>query len=204
MPHSLLIKNAKIIDGTGAPWFKADVAIDQDKIVGIGKSKDIADKIIDAKGFLVSPGWIDVHNHADHTILGNPEALSYVHQGVTTVTMGNCGLSMYPLSEEYRSDLIDYMKPFTAGIPFKYDWTNLEEFKQRITEIGTSINLVPFIGHGSIRIATMGFANRAPTDSELEQMKTYLAESMKHGSYGMSTGLGYPPGLYSETLSSLH
>ena len=198
MPHSLLIKNAKIIDGTGAPWFKADVAIDQDKIVGIGKIKDIADKIIDVEGFLVSPGWIDVHNHADHTILGNPEALSYVHQGVTTVTMGNCGLSMYPLSEEYRSDLIDYMKPFTAGIPFKYDWTNLEEFKQRITEIGTSINLVPFIGHGSIRIATMGFANRAPTDSELEQMKTYLAESMKHGSYGMSTGLGYPPGLYSD------
>ena len=198
MTHSILIKNATIIDGTGAPWYKSDITITDDKITEIGKITGKAEQTIDARGSMVSPGWIDVHNHADHTILGNPEALSYVHQGVTTVTMGNCGLSMYPLSEEHRSDLIEYMKPFTAGIPFKYDWTNLEEFNQRITQIGTSINLVPFVGHGSIRIATMGFDNRAPTDSELQQMKEYLAESMKQGGYGMSTGLGYPPGLYSD------
>ncbi len=198
MTPSLLIKNAKIIDGTGAPWYKADLAITDDKITGIGEIKEKPEQVIDAKGLVVSPGWIDVHNHADHTILGNPDALSYTHQGVTTVTMGNCGLSMYPLSEQYRQDLIEYMKPFTSGLQFKYDWTNLAEFNKRVMEKGTSINLVPFVGHGSIRIATMGFANRAPTDTELEQMKQYLTEAMKQGSYGMSTGLGYPPGLYSD------
>ena len=198
MTPSLLIKNAKIIDGTGAPWYRADIAIKDDKITKIGEIKEKPEKVINTEGLVVSPGWIDVHNHADHTILGNPDALSYVHQGVTTVTMGNCGLSMYPLSEQYRDALIEYMKPFTSGIQFKYDWTNLEEFNKQVKETGTSINLVPFVGHGSIRIATMGFANRAPTKPELEQMKQYLATAMRQGSYGMSTGLGYPPGLYSD------
>jgi N-acyl-D-amino-acid deacylase len=198
MTYKILIKNGKIIDGTGAPWVKADLAISHDRIVKIGHIKADAEKIIDADGLAVSPGWIDIHMHADHTILGNPEGLSYTHQGITTVTMGNCGLSTYPLSDEHREDLIEYMKPFTSGLPLRYDWSNLEGFNQKIKANGTSLNLVPFVGHGSIRIATMGFDNRASTPTELETMKQYLREAMKQGSHGMSTGLGYPPGLYTE------
>jgi len=198
MTHSLIIKNVAIIDGTGAPWYKADIAIDEDRITEIGKIQGSAEKIIDGKGLIASPGWIDIHTHADHTILGNPDALSYTHQGITTVTMGNCGLSMYPVTKEHKNDLIEYMKPFTGGLPLTYNWTSLEEFTQRIMDKGTSVNLVPFVGHGSIRIATMGFENRKPTGSELEQMKTLLADSLKQGSFGISTGLGYPPGFYAD------
>ena len=198
MTYDILIKDGLIVDGSGAPWVKADIAVTRDRIAKIGHITGEAENIIDARGLVVSPGWIDIHNHADHTILGNPEGLSYTHQGVTTVTMGNCGLSTYPLSEEHRDDLIEYMKPFTSGLPMRYDWTDLEGFNQRIMEKGTSLNLVPFIGHGSIRIATMGFDNRAPTSTEMETMKEYLREAMRQGSHGMSTGLGYPPGLYSD------
>lgn len=198
MTHDLVIKNGSIIDGTGAPWIKTDIAIKGEKITKIGRITGDAERTINAEGLTVSPGWIDIHSHADHTILGNPKAFSYIHQGVTTVTMGNCGLSMYPLSEEHREDLIAYMKPFTSGVDFKYDWSNLKAFKQKITEKGTSLNLVPFVGHGSIRIATMGFQDRKPTKSELDTMRGYLTTAMDQGSYGMSTGLGYPPGLYSD------
>jgi len=198
MTYELLIKNGTIIDGTGAPWIKADLAIEDEHIAKIGDIKEGAERVLDAKGQVVSPGWIDIHVHADHTILGNSEGLSYAHQGVTTVTMGNCGLSTYPLSEEHRDDLIEYLKPFTSGLPMSYEWKDLEEFNQWIMRKGTSLNLVPFIGHGSIRIATMGFENRAPEPDELEAMKQYLTEAMEQGSHGMSTGLGYPPGFYSD------
>jgi N-acyl-D-aspartate/D-glutamate deacylase len=198
MTYDLLIKNGKIIDGTGAPWIKADISTKRDSIAKIGDEKGDAEKIIDASGLIISPGWIDIHVHADHTILGNPEGLSYAHQGITTVTMGNCGLSMYPLSKEHKDDFIEYMKPFTSGLHLDYDWSNLKEFNQKIRSQGTSLNLVPFVGHGSIRIATMGFEDRAPEASELETMTHYLVESMRQGSNGMSIGLGYPPGLYAQ------
>ena len=198
MTYELLIKNGTIIDGTGSPWIKADLAVEDEHIAKIGNIKEDAERVIDAKGLVISPGWIDIHVHADHTILGNPEGLSYAHQGVTTVTMGNCGLSTYPLSEEHRDDLIEYLKPFTSGLPMNYEWKDLEEFNQQIMRKGTSLNLVPFVGHGSIRIAAMGFDNRAPEPDELEAMKQYLAVAMKQGSHGMSTGLGYPPGFYSD------
>ncbi|TFH18936.1 D-aminoacylase [Candidatus Bathyarchaeota archaeon] len=198
MTYDILIKNGIIIDGTGAPWIKADIATEKDRIVRIGKIKEGAEKTIDAKGLVVSPGWIDIHVHADHNILGNPEGMSYTHQGVTTVTMGNCGLSTYPLSKEHRLDLIEYLKPFTSGLQMSYEWSNLAEFNQLIMKTGTSLNLVPFVGHGSLRIAAMGFDNRAPEESEMETMKQLLTEAMMQGSHGMSTGLGYPPGFYTK------
>ena len=173
MTYDILIKNGTIIDGTGASWVKADLAITDDKITKIGAINETAETVLDAKELAVSPGWIDVHVHADHTILGNPEGQSYSHQGITTVTMGNCGLSTYPLSDEHRDDLIEYLKPFTSGLQMEYDWSNLEEFNQRIMKQGTSLNLVPFVGHGSIRIAAMGFDNRSPDESELEKMKGF-------------------------------
>ena len=198
MTYNILLKNGTVIDGTGSPWMKNDIAIMGNRIVNIGKINVDSDIVLEADGLIISPGWIDIHVHADHTILGNPEGLSYIHQGITTVTMGNCGLSMYPLTEEYRDDLIEYLRPFTSGLRFDYDWTNLEEFNNKILGKGTSLNLVPFVGHGSIRISTMGFDDREPTTGELETMKRYLTEAMTQGSFGMSTGLGYPPGLYTK------
>jgi N-acyl-D-amino-acid deacylase len=101
--YDLLIKGGQVIDGTGSPWRKNDVGISDESINKIGHIPESnARRVIDARGLAVSPGWIDIHVHADHTVLGNPACLSYAHQGITTVTMGNCGLSMYPLTPRAR------------------------------------------------------------------------------------------------------
>lgn len=193
--YDVLVKGGAVIDGTGSPWRKADVAISGDSIAKIGKVPESeAEQIIDAKGLTVSPGWIDIHLHADHTVLGNPACLSYAHQGITTVTMGNCGLSMYPLTPEHKDDLIEYMVPFTSGLSIDWNWSTMDDFLSKIGP--TSLNMVPFIGHGSIRISTMGFEDRPPSEAEFAQMKRLLVDAMESGAHGMSTGLGYPPGLY--------
>ena len=121
--YDLLIKGGRVIDGTGSPWRKADVGISGDSLAKIGMiSESDAERVIDARDLVVSPGWIDIHIHADHTVLGNPACLSYAHQGITTVTMGNCGLSMYPLTPEHREDLIEYILPFTYGLQIDWGW----------------------------------------------------------------------------------
>ncbi|RLG93905.1 hypothetical protein DRO27_05535, partial [Candidatus Bathyarchaeota archaeon] len=201
MTYDIIIKNGKLVDGTGSPWRNADIGISGDSIASIGSILDSEEeRVIDASGLVVSPGWIDVHVHADHTVLGNPGCLSYAHQGITTVTMGNCGLSMYPFTPEHKDDLIQYMLPFTSGISLDWDWVSMDDFLGRVKEMGVSLNMMPFIGHGSIRIGVMGFDDRRPTVEELETMRGMLDEAMKNGAHGMSTGLGYPPGLYTEEI----
>jgi N-acyl-D-amino-acid deacylase len=193
--YDVLIKGGRVIDGTGSPWRKADVGVSDESIKRIGLiSESDAERVIDARGLVVSPGWIDIHLHADHTVLGNPACLSFAHQGITTVTMGNCGLSMYPLTPEHKEDLIEYMLPFTYGLRIDWDWSTMDEFLARLDAV--SLNLVPFIGHGSIRIAVMGFEDRTPTEDEFESMKKLLVDAMESGAHGLSTGLGYPPGMF--------
>ncbi len=199
MSYDIVIKGGRLFDGAGSPWIKADVAVKDGKIVQVGSVRDTGDAhVVDASGLCVSPGWIDVHMHADHTVLGNARCESYIHQGVTTVTMGNCGLSMYPLYDEHREALIHYLKPFTSGLDLDWSWRTLSEFLGLIEAEGVGINLVPFVGHGSIRVNVMGFQDRDATPGELETMKRLLGEAMDDGAHGMSTGLGYPPGVFTE------
>lgn len=193
--YDSVIKNGRIVDGTGSPWFKADVGIEMGVIAEVGNNLKGLDTV-DALGHVVSPGWVDIHMHADHTVLGNTRLESYVHQGITTATMGNCGLSMYPLHKR-REDFIAYLKPFTSGLRLGWDWDSMDDFIGHVEEIGPGINLVPFVGHGSIRINVMGFDDRNPTEGELEEMKDLLRDALEQGAYGMSTGLGYPPGTFS-------
>ncbi len=195
--YDILVKGGKLVDGTGSSWRMGDLGIQGDSIAKIGRIPESGgDVVIDAKDMIVSPGWIDIHMHADHTVLGNPACLSYAHQGITTVTMGNCGLSMYPLTREHKDDLIEYMLPFTSGIQIDWTWATMDEFLAKTGAV--SLNMVPFVGHGSLRIGVMGFEDRKPSADELNAMKRLLSEAMESGAYGMSTGLGYPPGLYSE------
>jgi len=192
----LVVKNGRIVDGTGSPWFRADVAIEGGVIAEVGGNLK-GEKTIDASDLVVSPGWIDIHMHADHTILGNTRLESYIHQGITTATMGNCGLSMYPL-HKHRDELIAYLKPFTSGLRLGWDWDTMDDFIKRVEAVGPGINLTPFVGHGSIRINAMGFDDRPPTDAELRGMKGLLREALGQGAFGMSTGLGYPPGTFTK------
>jgi N-acyl-D-aspartate/D-glutamate deacylase len=171
----ILIRGAKIVDGTGNPWFYGDIGIKGDTIESIGDlSEGTASKIINAKGLVVAPGFIDMHNHADYT-LGQSSSninLNYLTQGVTTVVTGNCG----------------------GCVSLK-----VADTKANWEETGIGTNVVYLVGLGSVRRAVMGVEPREATDEEIEKMKEVLRQSMKEGAWGVSTGLEYIPGLYSTT-----
>jgi len=196
----LVIKNGIIVDGTGNPWFRNDIAIKDGKIVKIGKVKEKGEVEIDATGLVVSPGFIDMHNHSDMTILPYPNAESYIMQGVTTAIVGNCGLSMAPINPDKVDLLKRYLGTFlTKDFEYGWDWKTLGEFCKKVEKQGTTINLAPLVGHGTVRIAVKGFDSSEPSKDELEEMKALIAQAMEEGAFGMSTGLIYPPGSYATT-----
>jgi len=195
--YDLIIKNGVVLNGTGNPWFKADLAISDGKIARIGKlSSESAYKSIDAANLFVAPGFIDIHSHADFTLLLNPKAESLVRQGVTTTVIGNCGHTPYPVEEGRKEDL---KRIITGYQEMEIDWVSLDGYLKRLEKQGVAINVVPLVGHGSIRVATMGFDARLPTKDELEKMKKWVRRSLDEGAFGLSTGLEYPPGFYSNT-----
>ncbi len=170
--YDLLIRGGTIIDGTGAPAYAADIAVNGDRIVNIGVLDTVtARRVIDATGLAVSPGFIDLHTHADRNIMDNPGAENYLHQGVTTILAGNCGSSP----------------------------VHLDEYFQSIEETGVALNLGLLVGHNAVRADVMGNDNRAPTAEEQVQMEALVKEAMDDGAFGLSTGLIYLPGTYSET-----
>ena len=172
---SLLIKNARVVDGTGAPPTNADIAIDGDLIAAVATGLDIdAEHVIDASGAVASPGFIDVHSHGGAGIIERPTADSKVHDGVTTEVLGNCGSSPFP-SEKFRS---------------------AAEFFDAVDEAGTSINRAFLAGMGSIRSFVMGPGAVAASPDELGAMRGELARSIEEGAFGVSTGLIYPPGCF--------
>jgi N-acyl-D-amino-acid deacylase len=168
--YDLLLRGGTVIDGSGAPAFRADVAIQGGKIIRIGDlSGAEAKRVIDASGLVVAPGFIDVHTHADE-LAENPRAENYLRMGVTTVVAGNCGASDLRIGEALSA----------------------------IREAGPSINYATLIGHNTIREAVMGQERRAPTPAEMEKMKSLVAQGMKEGAVGFSTGLQYTPGTWAD------
>ena len=176
--YDILIKNARVLDGSLKQAFQADVAIKGANIAKIEKSiSGSAKKIINAKGLHLSPGFIDLHTHAgrDMYVPENRPALNYLKQGVTTLIVGQCGGSAWPIFEKAR-DLF-----------------------QRWRDEGIGPNVASLVGQGSVREIVMGRENREPTPQEMEEMKALVKEAMEQGAYGFSTGLRYVPGSYSET-----
>jgi len=170
-PYDLLITNARIVDGSGNPWFRADVAIKDGRVARIGRlGPGTAGRTIDARGQILAPGFIDVHTHVE-SIYSLPSAENFVRMGVTTLVTGNCGGSA----------------------------TEVAEFLGRINKVPLAINLATLIGHGSVRRKAMGLDDRAPTPEELKQMENIVEQAMKDGAVGLSTGLIYVPGTYAKT-----
>ena len=169
--YDLVISNARIIDGSGNPWFRADVGVRDGRIVRIGKiSSSEARQTIDAKGQILAPGFIDVHTHVE-SIYSLPAAENFVRMGVTTLITGNCGTSA----------------------------TNIGEFLGRIKSVPIALNLATLIAHGSVRRQVVGLDDRAPTPDELKRMEDVVEQGMKDGAVGLSTGLIYVPGTYAKT-----
>lgn len=168
----LLIRNGRIIDGTGNSWFYGDVAVTAGKIIAIGKLIDYtAPKTIDANKMIVAPGFIDVHGHIESGIFKWPTADNYIYDGVTTVITENCGSSS----------------------------SNLKNFFHRIDSLHPSVNVASLMGHNTVRLQIMQRNNRVPTATEQQQMESLVEEAMKDGAVGISTGLIYIPGTFANT-----
>jgi N-acyl-D-amino-acid deacylase len=190
------IINGRLVDGCGNPWFKANIGILNGKIEKIDELKNCdTKKVIDAKNLIVCPGFIDVHTHSDLQLLVNPTAESHVHQGITTDVIGNCGISVAPVSEFYKERAEPLLKLFNMT----WNWKNLAEFLKILEKSGISINVASLIGQSAVRAAAMGMKKTPPTPNELDKMKKLVAEGMKQGAFGVSTGLFYAPGGYAST-----
>jgi len=192
----LLIKNAKVVDGTSAPWYYADVAVKDGKIAKIGRiAESEATKVVDAKRNVLAPGFVDIHSHSDAEVLKYKLNESRILQGITTELGGDCGISPMPVNPE-KMELLEKYIEFVSDV--KIGWSNTKEFLDKIEKSGTSVNFAMAAGHGTIRLAAMGFEDREPTASELELMRKFTAECMEQGCYGLSSGLIYPPGSYAK------
>jgi N-acyl-D-amino-acid deacylase len=196
----LVIKNGKVCDGTGNPWFYGDVGVREDRIVKLGHvdpSEVDSAREIDARGMVVCPGFVDVHTHSDASILYYPKADSVVRQGVTTVVNGNCGSSAAPVSPSHYHEL---KRAFLPGDDApEFTWTDFAGYLAQVEKTGASVNVASLVGQGSIRRRVMGVESRPPAADEMAQMKRLLRESLEQGAIGMSTGLVYVPGCYSST-----
>lgn len=192
-----IIKNGNIIDGSGKAIFKGDIGIIGNKISAIGDlSSSSADFICDAKGLMVSPGFIDIHTHTDIELLANPTADSKIYQGVTTEVSGNCGSSPFPYLPEDAKDNAEHLKE-RFGIDVY--WENIDGFFNAIEKQKTSINYASFTGHGDLRAFVMGRNDVPPTADQLKEMQKVLEDTIVKGSFGISTGLEYAPGSYAKT-----
>ena len=186
----LIIKNAKVIDGSGSPWRKADVAVKDGRIVSVGLIGDAeAEEIIDAEGLFLAPGFIDIHSHSDQGVLAHPRAESRILQGVTTELVGNCGISMAPSNDDH----VDMLKGYTDGAG-DYSWRSMSDFIDKLDEIRPSTNIACMLGHGTLRIAAMGYSAERPDKKQLDAMRALAKEGMEDGAFGITSGLIYPPG----------
>ena len=170
--YDIIIRNGKIIDGTGNSWYYGEIAIKDGKIIAIQKNiTGNATQSIDARGLIVAPGFIDVHAHIESSIFERPTADNYIYDGVTTVITGNCGGSA----------------------------NNLQHFFFQVDSMGVSINVASLVGHNTVRELAMGESNRLASAAEQEKMEQLVKQAMKDGAVGLSTGLIYLPGMYSNT-----
>jgi len=193
----LIIKNGTIIDGTGSPAYKADLAICGDKITAIGDlSGAEAAKTIEASGHVVCPGFIDAHGHSDFTLFVNNRGESKIRQGITTEVTGNCGFTAGPFTEDHRDDLFSYLANtiiLQGEQKENWRWKTQNEFLEHSAKEGLSFNIVPLVGQGMIHVGVMGFEDRDPNPAELERMKNMLKAELDAGFFGLSMAYAYEP-----------
>jgi N-acyl-D-amino-acid deacylase len=195
--YETAILNGIIVDGSGNPWFKANIAIEDGRISAISRHEYFnAERVIDASELIVAPGFIDIHSHSDVTLLVDPLAESKVMQGVTLEVVGNCGSSAAPVVGDFA---VKRMRRRLAEYDLNLEWSSVGEYLSFMERRGVSVNVAMLVGHGQIRSCVMGFEAREPTLSELEEMKLLLRDSLEDGAFGMSSGLVYAPGRFAKT-----
>ncbi len=200
MSFDLLFRNARIVDGSGNPWYRADLAIANGRITAIGyRLEGAAAREIDVADSVLAPGFVDMHAHSDAMLLAEPCHEAKVYQGVTTDLIGQDGLSYAPVT----SHTLDQIRRHLAGLngdspAIGWDWTSVDSYLRRFDR-QVSVNVAYLVPHNAVRIGAMGWEQRTATPAELDRMRGLVEEGMQDGAFGVSTGLTYPPNEWSDT-----
>lgn len=195
--YDFILRGGTVVDGTGKPAYKADVAIKDGKIAEIAANiVGEAKEVIDVTGLAVAPGFIDIHSHSDTAFLKDGRCESKLYQGVTTEVAGQCGSTIYPCPD----DRLDNIRGFAGSAFQDFASGSFQEFMDKVKAQGKLMgtNLISLIGHGALRCGVMGYENRKATPEELAEMQRLLERDMQAGAWGLSLGLGYTPGVSSD------
>ncbi|MBI5505286.1 MAG: D-aminoacylase [Deltaproteobacteria bacterium] len=200
MNYDLKLTGGRVIDGSGAAGRRADVAISGDTITAVGDLTGLeAARTLDCTGRVVAPGFIDIHSHADFLVPGADHGAllePFVRQGMTTLVGGNCGFSTAPITERTRASVIESSLLFSDDV-IDLRWETMGEFFAALEQSGVALNVAALVGHGTVRAAVSGLLNpAAPSPDELRQMEALARAALDEGCVGISTGLGYPPGIF--------
>jgi N-acyl-D-amino-acid deacylase len=191
----LVIANGHIIDGTGSPWYSADIGIRAGRVAAIGSLAGVARaRTIDARDMVVAPGFIDMLGQSELTILVDPRLPSKIYQGITTEITGE-GESAAPQNDAVRKAMVRNC----SRLQIECDWSTLRQYYARLEQQGIGINVASYVGATQVREMVLGFDDRQPSASELEAMQQLVRESMQEGAVGLSTSLEYPPAPYAKT-----
>jgi len=193
----VLIRNGRVIDGTGNPWYRADVGIRGDRIVAVGRLEgESAARALDADGLAVAPGFVDMHTHSDLALLAEPAWECKIMQGVTLEVLGQDGLGLAPVTDVTREVLHQQLMGWNGPGPgVARDWSTIGEYLARFDR-RVAPNVAMLVPHGTVRMAVMGLDDRAPTADELSRMQELVAQGMRDGAVGLSAGLTYTPARY--------
>ena len=196
----LLLRNGRIVDGTGQTWFRASLGITGDTVTIIkgDTSRVEAGRVLDVTDSVVCPGFIDMHSHSELKLMTDPEHHAKIRQGVTTEAIGMDGLSYAPISPPKLEQLLTFLAAINGTPPPDVRWSSVKEFLD-ILDGRAASNVAFMVPHAAIRIEAMGWDDRAPTPKELARMQELARQGMEDGAFGFSTGLTYPPGAYSDT-----
>jgi N-acyl-D-amino-acid deacylase len=197
MASGFLLEDARIVDGTGAPWFRGSVAVANGSIDAVYRQPNpdvTAVERIDLDGDVLCPGFIDLHAHSDLRILDEPELAPKVRQGITTEVLGQDGFSMAPLVDDASTrEWKEHVEGLTGESTTTWTWGDIEDYLDAIDNGGAAVNAATLVGHGTVRFDVLGMADRDPTDAELTEMADFVTAGLEAGAIGFSTGLVYPP-----------
>lgn len=196
--YSYLIRGAVLVDGSGNPGRRAEVAVAGDRIAEVAENiSGPAAEMVDGGGLVLAPGFIDIHSHTDATLFRYPNAQSKLFQGVTVEVTGNCGLGLFPVTPGRERELADFLSLHGFVLPAGgAEWEDFRSYADHVDRLGPGVNIAPLVGHALLRIAAMGMNDRPSTAAELGEMERLLESGLAQGAWGMSTGLIYPPGSY--------
>ncbi len=200
MAFDLLFRGARVVDGTGSPWYRADVAVAEGRIAAIGHDlAGEARRTVDAGDRVLAPGFVDMHAHSDAMLLAEPRHEAKVFQGVTTDVIGQDGLSYAPATPVVLDQLRRHLAGLNGDVPATgWDWTSVASFLERFDR-HVSVNVAYLVPHNAVRVGAMGWERRRATPAELDRMRGLVVEGMQDGAFGVSTGLTYPPNEWSDT-----